>query len=82
LSPVLDFGETPAPGPSRSRPSSRASASPAGAKGPRPAAQPLPAAGRGASETLLHEVESLLAEDRGPRLARRRSTSELRRRRA
>src|SRR5215213_9496254 len=68
---VLDPGKTPAPHPFRSRPSSRTSTSPAGAQRPRPAAQPLPAAGRAASETLLHEVDSLLAEGRALRLLRK-----------
>jgi len=69
---VLDSGKTPTPRPIQRRSAGRESASPAGAQGTRPAVQPLPAAGRAASDSLLHEVETLLAEDRATRLSRRR----------
>jgi len=75
---VLNFGETPAPRPFRRRSHSRMSASPAGAKGTRPAVKPLPTAGRAASDSLLHEVEHLLAGDRELRTFRQRSESKAR----
>jgi len=74
----LDF---PAKFPFRRR-GERATESPSGAEGARPVAVPLPATGRAASDTLLHEVESLMAAERALHLfrssrARRRAGSTL-----
>jgi len=78
---VLDSGDITAPRPFRRLKTGRIHVSPAGAQGTRPAAQPLPAAGRAASDTLLHEVESLLADDRALRISRQGSAAQARRRR-
>src|SRR5690242_20714992 len=71
---VLDSGDTPAPRPFRRRDVRRVGTSPAGAQGTRPAAKPLPTAGRAASDSLLQEVEALLAgsgvRERGTRRIR------------
>jgi len=67
---VLDSGNTTAPRPFRRLRTGRIDVSPAGAQGTRPAAKPLPAAGRAASDTLLHEVESLLGDNRALRISR------------
>jgi len=74
---MSDRSMDPATRPFPRRRAERSGLSPAGAQGARPAARPLPAAGRAASDSLLHEVESLLAEarvgERGTRRFRVRS---------
>lgn len=54
--------------------------SPTGARTARPAAPSLSAVGRAASDTLLHEVESLMAAERTMHLLRQRSAAHARRR--
>lgn len=75
-----DRFESPTTGPLHRRPLEPAIESPTGARKTRPAAPSLSAAGRAASDTLLREVESLMAAERTMHLFKQRSAVHTRRR--
>jgi hypothetical protein len=74
---MSDSLESPTTKPFRRQHVERSVATPTGAVGTRPVAPPLPAAGRATPDTLLREVESLMAAERAIHLFRQRKQRKL-----